>query len=347
MEKIIKLLGIDIPLIQAPMAGIQDSSLAISVSKTGALGSLPCAMLDLETLHTELKKIKENTDKPVNLNFFSHVLPEKNEKQEEKWIEILKPYFEELEIDYSLIPKGVSRIPFGQEHLELLKDFKPSIMSFHFGLPEYKLLEPLKEWGATILSSATTVEEAKWLEAHGADIIIAQGLEAGGHRGMFLTEDISTQMGTFTLLPQIVESVCVPVIAAGGIVNVKGIKAAHMLGASGVQIGTAYMLCNEVLTSHLHRESLKSVEACHTAITNIFTGRPARGIVNYIMQDLGLINKNAPAFPYASASMNALKQRAEEHGNRDFSNLWAGENVTGCKEISASELTLKLAEAYK
>ncbi len=344
MKYITRLLSIDIPIIQAPMAGVQDSSLAIAVSKTGALGSLPCAMLSLEKLYSELKKIKEHTDKPVNLNFFTHTLPEKDEMQQKKWLQILQPYFEELGINHDEAKAGPSRLPFSQEHIEILKEFKPSILSFHFGLPDKKLLEQVKQWGTKILSTATTVEEAIWLEAHGADIVIAQGAEAGGHRGMFLTEDISTQTGTFSLVPQIAEAVSLPVIAAGGIADARGIKAAMALGASGVQIGTSYLLCKEALTSPLHRKALVSENAKHTAITNIFTGRPARGIVNRAIKELGLMNPNSPSFPNASLAMGILRQAAEEESNSDFSPLWAGENTTGCREISAEELTLRWAK---
>ncbi len=343
MKNLTQLLSITIPIIQAPMAGVQDSSLAIAVSNTGALGSLPCAMLSPENLYSELKKIKSCTDKPVNLNFFSHIMPENNEEQQKEWLKILQPYFDELGVDYHTAKAGASRLPFGQEHIEILKELKPSILSFHVGLPDKKLLEQVKEWGTKILSTATTVEEACWLESHGVDAIIAQGSEAGGHRGMFLTEDISTQTGTFALVPQIREAVSLPVIAAGGIADIKGIKAAKALGASGVQIGTSYLLCKETLTSPLHRKALRSENAKHTAITNIFTGRPARGIVNRVMKELGLINPYAPSFPYASLAMGMLRQASEGKSNSDFSPLWAGENTTGCRDISAVELTLKWA----
>ena len=341
MESLLNILSIKSPLIQAPMAGIQDSELAIAVSRTGALGSLPCAMLSPEVLHSELIKIKEGTDNPVNLNFFSHVMPENSEDQQKKWIKIVQPYFEELQIDPETDKGGATRLPFSQEHIEVLREFKPSIVSFHFGLPEAKLLDQLREWGTKILSSATTVEEALWLETHGVDVIIAQGVEAGGHRGMFLTDDITTQTGTFALVPQIVEAVSVPVIAAGGIAGIREIKAAFTLGASGVQIGTSYMLCKEARTTSLHRKALVSQKAKHTALTNVFTGRPARGIVNRFMKELGYMNENAPSFPYASLVSAMFRQAAEKNSSSDFSPHWAGENTTGCKEISAKELTLQ------
>jgi len=161
------------------------------------------------------------------------------------------------------------------------------VVSFHFGLPSAELLALVKTGGSKILSSATTVDEAQWLEAHGADAIIAQGLEAGGHRGNFLSDDLTIQVGTLALVPQIVQKVRIPVIAAGGIADSKGVAAAMTLGAAGVQVGTAYLLCAEATTSAVHRAALKSEAARHTALTNLFTGRPARGIVNRIMRELG------------------------------------------------------------
>ena len=220
------------------------------------------------------------------------------------------------------------------------------MVSFHFGLPPADLLRRLRSWSPKILSSATTVDEARWLEAHGADAIIAQGVEAGGHRGNFLSDDISTQPGTFALVPQVVRAVKVPVIAAGGIADAKGVAAARALGASAVQIGTAYLLCPEATTSAVHRAALKSEAARNTALTNLFTGRPARGIVNRVMRELGPINAAAPAFPLATSAITPLRGKAEAQGRGDFSPLWSGQNATGCREIPAGELTRALAQGW-
>ena len=187
-----------------------------------------------------------------------------------------------------------------------------------------------------MLSSATTVDEARWLEAHGVDAIIAQGLEAGGHRGMFLSDDVTTQIGTFALVPQIVAAVKVPVIAAGGIADANGVAAAMALGAAGVQVGTAYLLCPEATTSAVHRAALKSAAARHTALTNVFTGRPARGIVNRIMRELGPISAAAPEFPLATAAIAPAAREGREQGRGDFSPLWSGQNASGCREIPAA-----------
>ncbi len=229
----------------------------------------------------------------------------------------------------------------------MLEEFKPAVVSFHFGLPAPELLERVRRWGAKILSSATTVDEALWLEARGVDAVIAQGLEAGGHRGNFLSEDLNTQVGTFALVPQIVRAVKIPVIAAGGIADAKGVAAAMALGAAGVQIGTAYMLCAEATTSAVHRAALKSDAARVTALTNLFTGRPARGIVNRLMREIGPMSPAAPAFPLATAAIAPLRVKAESLGSGEFSPLWAGQNASRCKEVSAALLTIELAGALE
>ncbi len=338
-----KLLGIQIPIIQAPMAGVQGSALAVAVSNAGGLGSLPCAMLGLDAMCHELAAIKAQTSKPFNVNFFCHAPPTPNAEREAAWRLTLAPYYNEHGIDADTIPAGPGRLPFTAEAADVLGEFKPAVVSFHFGLPSFELLSRVKAWGAKILSSATTVEEALWLEAHGVDAVIAQGLEAGGHRGIFLSDDLTSQVGTLALLPQIVRAVKLPVIAAGGIVDARGVAAAIALGAAGVQIGTAYLLCNEATTSAVHRAALKSDAARHTALTNLFTGRPARGIVNRIMKELGPINAAAPAFPLATAAIAPLRASAESKGSGDFSPLWSGQNASGCKEIPAAQLTRELA----
>jgi nitronate monooxygenase len=257
----------------------------------------------------------------------------------------LLPYFEEFGIDPNTLPSGPGRLPFSSQIADTLAEFRPEVVSFHFGLPSTDLLTRVRSWGSKILSSATTVDEARWLEAQGVDAIIAQGLEAGGHRGMFLTDDMNTQLGTFALVPQIVGAVNVPVIAAGGIADAKGVAAALALGAAGVQVGTAYMLCPEATTSALHRAALKSNAARVTALTNLFTGRPARGIVNRIMRQLGPISTAAPAFPLATSTIAPLRNAAESRGIDGFSPLWAGQNTAGCREVPAAILTRSLASS--
>lgn len=343
MTTVQSLLGIELPIIQAPMAGVQGSALALAVSNAGGLGSLPCAMLGPDKLREELSALRAGTDRPFNVNFFCHTPPTPDAEREATWRTALAPYYREYGVDASAVPAGPARAPFGAETADVLEPFKPAVVSFHFGLPAADLLARVRGWGSKILCSATTVDEARWLEARGVDAIIAQGVEAGGHRGIFLSEDLTTQVGTFALLPQVTAAVRVPVIAAGGIADAKGVAAALALGAAGVQIGTAYLLCPEATTSALHRAALKSEKARHTALTNVFTGRPARGIVNRIIAEVGPLSTDAPAFPLAAAALAPLRAAAESRGSGEFSPLWSGQNASGCREIPAAELTRRLA----
>jgi nitronate monooxygenase len=339
-----RLLGTELPIIQAPMAGAQGAALAVAACKAGALGSLPCAMLTVDAMRKEVASIRAGTDRPYNVNFFTHTPPAADARREAAWRAALTPYYKEYGIDPNAIPAGPGRVPFTAEAAAALEDFRPAVVSFHFGLPSKALLDRVRAWGSKILSSATTVDEALWLEAHGVDAVIAQGVEAGGHRGIFLSEDLSTQPGTFALLPQVVRAVKVPVIAAGGIADAKGVAAAMALGAAGVQVGTAYLLCPEATISAVHRAALKSEAARNTVLTNLFTGRPARGIVNRVIRELGPLSAAAPAFPLASSAIAPLRAKAESQGSGDFSPLWSGQNATGCREIPAGEITRALAE---
>jgi nitronate monooxygenase len=343
MATLQELLGIEIPIIQAPMAGVQGSTLALAVSEAGALGSLPCALLSLDAIRTELTTINAGTNKPFNVNFFCHSVPTHTAEREAAWRAALAPYYHEYGIDIATTPAGPERMPFQADVADVLEAFKPPVVSFHFGLPPAPLLARVRSWGSTILASATTVDEARWLEAHGVDAIIAQGLEAGGHRGSFLSDDLTRQVGTFALVPQLVQAVKRPIIAAGGIADAQGVAAAMALGAAGVQVGTAYLLCPEASTSDIHRAALKSEAAKHTALTNLFTGRPARAIVNRLMRELGPLSAAAPPFPFATSAITPLRAKAESHGSSDFSPLWAGQNTSGCREMPARALTQALA----
>ncbi|MGX5730091.1 NAD(P)H-dependent flavin oxidoreductase [Pseudoxanthomonas beigongshangi] len=340
------LLGTELPLLQAPMAGVQGSRLAIAVNQAGGLGALPCAMLTPDAIRAEVAAIRAHGPHPFNLNFFCHTPPSPDPAREDAWRRKLAGEHARFGLDASNIASGTGRRPFDADMLALVSELRPAVVSFHFGLPEPSLLAPLREWGCRILSSATTVDEARWLEARGVDAIIAQGLEAGGHRGLFLTDDLSTQMGTFALVPQVVAAVRCPVIASGGIADAAGVAAAMALGATGVQIGTAFLLCPEADTSPLHRKALQSPAAAHTALTNIFTGRPARGIVNHAMRTLGPMAEDVPPFPLASAAMAPLRQAAEARGSDDYSPLWAGQNVSGADPVPAAQRVWELARGF-
>ena len=326
------------------MAGSQGSALAIAVAEAGGLGSLPCAMLTADALRKELTTISERTRKPFNVNFFSHVPPEPDVAREAAWRALLAPYFLELGIDATTIPAAPSRAPFTASVADQLEEFAPPVVSFHFGLPSPALLERVRSWGSKILSSATTVEEARWLEARGVDAIIAQGVEAGGHRGIFLTDDLASQSSTIDLVREVAAAVAVPVIAAGGIAGPSEVARAMQAGAAGVQVGTGYLFCPESTTSAVHRAALKSQAAQRTELTNLFSGRPARGIVNRLMRELGPMNSLAPPFPLAGTAIAALRAAAESRGSGDFSPLWAGTNARDCREMSAAVLTQSLAE---
>jgi nitronate monooxygenase len=340
------LLGTALPIVQAPMAGVQGSALAVAVSNAGGLGSLPAALLAPDRLREEIEAITSQTSRPYNVNFFCHTLPPRDEAREAKWREALAPYYRELDVDPESIQAGPGRRPFDNDAADTLAALKPPVVSFHFGLPPKALLDRVRQWRPIIISSATTVDEARWLEAHGADVIVAQGLEAGGHRATFLSNDVTAQAGTIALVRQIVSAVNVPVIAAGGLADAEGAAAALALGAGAVQVGTAFLLCPETSTTGVHREALASPRASHTAVTNVFTGRPARAIVNRMISELGPMSPLAPAFPFATSAVMPLRAKAESRGSGDFSPLWSGQNASGCKNIPAAELTKALAGGF-
>ena len=341
------LLGVELPIIQAPMAGAQGSALALAVCAAGGLGSLPAAMLGIQALHDELAVLRAGTSRPLNVNFFCHTPPRPDAAREAAWRETLAPYYRELGIDPRADVAAALREPFSDETADVLAQFEPAIVSFHFGLPRPELLARVRRWGAKVLASATTLDEAHWLEQQGVDAIIAQGVEAGGHRGMFLSDDLNTQAGTFALLPQIVRAVRCPVIAAGGIADAAGVAAARAFGAAGVQVGTAYLLCPEATTSAVHRAALQQAGPAQTAFTRLFSGRPARGIVNRLMRELGAMSSLAPEFPLASAALAPLRAKAERSGSGDFSPLWSGQNASGCRAVPAAELTHELALGWR
>lgn len=337
------LLKIGLPIIQAPMAGSSDADLAVAVCEAGGLGSLPCAMLTVEQTRAAYQTIRQRTAHPVNLNFFCHITPTPDPNREQAWRAKLRHYYTEFGLDPDAAQHMPGRAPFDDEMCGLVEELRPPIVSFHFGLPPQRLLTRVRASGATIMSSATTVEEARWLENEGVDIVIAQGFEAGGHRAMFLSSDISTQVGTFALVPQVVDAVSVPVVASGGIADGRGIAAAFALGASAVQIGTAYLQCPEARTSAVHRAALAAAFDNDTVLTNVVTGRPARGILNRLIREQGPMSETAPAFPRAAGASVPLRQKAESQNSGDFSPLWAGQASRLSHAVPAGDLTRNLA----
>lgn len=341
-RRIPDLFGIELPIIQAPLAGATTVDMVVATAKAGGLGSLPSALLDVDELRQALNHIRTSTNAPINVNFFSHRSPPADLEAQKRWEAMLSPYYAEYGLDLGAPITGVGRAPFDGTFCEVVEEFRPEVVSFHFGLPANELVQRVKATGARIIASATTVAEAIWLEANGVDAVIAMGFEAGGHRGNFLTHDMATQVGTMALVPQVVDAVRVPVIAAGGISDGRGVAAALMLGASAVQVGTAYLFCPEARVHPVHAKALAAAGDDSTAITNLFTGRPARSVVNRLMRDLGPISDSVPSFPTAGAALAPIRARAEAASRNDFTNLWSGQAARLAPRTGAEELTREL-----
>ncbi len=342
-RRLIDLLKIELPIIQAPIAGAMDYDLTVAAAEAGALGTLPCAMLNADQTRDQMANIRARTNKPVGLAFFCHKPPALNNAREVRWRERLAPYYREFAIDPAAPVPSSNRTAFDDAMCEVVEETRPEVASFHFGLPEPRLLDRVKAAGCIVISSATTTAEARWLVEHGADAVVAQGNEAGGHRGMFLTDNLSEQVGTFALVPQVADAVKVPVIAAGGVTDARGIAAAFALGAAGVQIGSAYLWTPEAKISAPHRKAVETVRDNGTALTNLMTGRAARGIVNRVMREIGPVSDVAPDFPLAGGALAPLRAKAEAQGSGDFSPMWAGQAAGLGRAMPAGELTRTLA----
>ena len=342
-RRLLDLFGIEHPIVLAPMAGAMDTDLAIAVAEGGGLASLPVAMLDAAKMRAQVATFRAGTSRPINLNFFCHTPPVPSNEREHAWREQLKPYYAEFGIDPAAPVPSTNRTPFNADLCAAVEELKPEVVSFHFGLPAPALLERVKDAGCKIMSSATTVAEARWLEAQGCDAVIAQGYEAGGHRGMFLTDELATQAGSFALIPQIADAVRVPVIAAGGVSDARGIAAALVLGAAGAQIGTAFLFCPEAKILPPHRAALKTARDDGTVLTNVMTGRQARGFINRVMRELGPVSEIVPEFPLAGGALAPLHVKAQAQGSGEFSSMWAGQAASLGREMPARELTARLA----
>lgn len=341
---LVEQLGLEVPLIQAPMAGSQLGRLAVEVCKSGGLGSLPAAMLDADTLREELAAVASSTARPVNVNFFCHAPSAVDHDREHRWRERLRKYYAELDLDPAAVPDAPARRPFDEEGLAVVEELRPAVVSFHFGLPAEVLLDRVRATGALVLSSATAVAEARWLEARGVDAVIAQGVEAGGHRGMFLCGDVASQFPLARLLPAVLTAIDVPVVAAGGVGDAQHVARLIREGAAAVQVGTAYLRCPEATTTPVHRAALASAGEGSTQLTNLFTGRLARGVVNRLMRELGPVSDDVPGFPLAAAAIAPLRAAAEKLGSGDFSPLWSGTNPASAREESAAAVTARLTE---
>jgi nitronate monooxygenase len=342
-HRILDLFGIRLPIVQAPMANSSTAEMALAVCQAGGLGSIPCAAITPDQAKAAVALVRAGCKGPVNLNFFCHIPPAPDPARMMAWRARLAPYYVGAGIDPAEPPPIGGRAPFDEAFCAVVEEVRPEVVSFHFGLPGGALLARVKAAGAKVISSATTVAEAVWLEQRGVDAIIATGFEAGGHRGSFLTLDMAAQPGTFALVPQVVDAVKVPVIAAGGIADGRGIAAAFALGAAAVQIGTAYLFCPEAMVSPVQRALLDQATDETTQVTNLFTGRPARGVINRLMREIGPLSPEAPAFPTAGGALAPLKAKAEADGRGDFTNQWAGQAARLSPHLPTGELTEALA----
>jgi nitronate monooxygenase len=335
-RRFLDLVGSEHPIVQAPMAGAGGVELCVAAAEGGALGSLPCALLSPDQVRAQVAEVRARAKGPINLNFFCHKMPERVD--DSAWRALLRPYYEEYGVEPG--EGGPLRLPFDERMCAVVEELRPEVVSFHFGLPEPPLLARVKASGAVILSSATTVDEARWLEERGVDAVIAQGFEAGGHSGRFLGSDPAEAMGLFALLPQIADAVSVPVIAAGGIANPRGIAAAFVLGASAVQLGTAYLHTPETPISSEHRKRLRRA---NTVFTNLLTGGLARGVRGRLIDDLGPVRSEAPPYPLASEALAPIRKAAELQGEYGFGPMWAGQAAPLGEAVPAAELTRRLA----
>lgn len=331
------------PLIQSPMAGAQDEALAIAVAQAGGVGSIPCASLTPQDAYRAATQFQMATSGPLNMNFFCHKATERDPDKEDLWLRELSGYYTDLSLkpDY---PKNQHPRALDAGMVDVVCAIKPAIASFHFGLPEIDFIDAIRKAGAKIIATATTVQEALFLQDNGCDAVIAQGQEAGGHQGVFLPNETPNRLTTSDLVARIAKAVSIPVIAAGGIADQAGIKAMMAAGASGVQVGTRFLKSPEAKITGLHREILEGENDRKTVITNVFTGRPARGFVNKLVRDLGPMNPNVQTFPLAISALIPL--RGATKGAEDFVSLWAGENWNAGAPKPAREIVAELAQAF-
>lgn len=327
------------PILLAPMAGAGGVDLAIAVARAGGLAALPCGMASREQIEREVAQFRGSASAPLNLNFFCHMLEE--QVDDSAWRALLAPYYDELGVEPG--PPPPLRRPFSAEWADLVERLRPEVVSFHFGLPERDLLDRVRATGAFVIGNATSLPEGRWLVERGVDAVIAQGWEAGGHSGYFLT-DAPEQIGTFALVRLLADALPVPVVAAGGVMDGRGIAAALTLGAAAVQLGTVFLRSPESLIAESYRRALASERAEHTVMTNLISGRLARGIPNRLIADLGPIRTEVPAYPHASTALAPLRRAAGVGGRDDFTPLWAGQGAPLARAQTATEIVERLAQ---
>jgi nitronate monooxygenase len=343
MIDIAHLLGIRLPLVQAPMAGVSTAAMAAAVSRAGGLGSIAIGALQPEAADEAVSAALQAAPGPINVNVFVHPRPARDARNEAAWLDRLSPLFEALGATPPSHLEEIYRPLEAQPAmLEVLLDHRPPVVSFHFGIPSRRVILALKAYGGCLLATATSVAEARAIEAAGIDVVIAQGYEAGGHRGAFLGSD--ERLTTLTLVPRIVAAVGIPVLAAGGITCGRGVAAALMVGAAGAQLGTAFIDTEESAASAAHRRALRN--GAPTAMTAVLSGRPARGIVNRLMRELADAEHAAPAYPlayHAAKQLAAAAQRPPAEGSDDFAALWAGQGLIRHPALPAEQLVAALA----
>jgi len=341
-RRFLDLVKTEYPIVLAPMAGVMDTDLVIAVAQGGGLGSLPCAMLSAEKAREQVSIVRQRVSAPVCMNFFCHTPVEADASREAGWRRRLGAYYQEHGLDPAAPIDVANRAPFDAAMCTVVEELKPEVVSFHFGLPEPGLLKRVKATGAIVMGSATVVREAVWLEDHGADVIIAQGAEAGGHRGMFLTDRLAEQVGNLALVPQVVDAVDVPVIAAGGIADRRGVAAAFALGADAAQVGTAFLATAESAATDAHRTAIRTTSADEIVLTRAMSGRLARGARNRAVRAIEASGTIAP-FPMQNWLTGRFRTAAGEQSLGALQSLWMGQAAPLVEYDTAAEVFAELA----
>lgn len=337
-DSLCRLLGCGDPIVQAPMIGGSTVAMAAAVSNAGGLGSLGCGMMSPDEVRATWAEVRAQTDRPVNLNFFVHDEPDLDEYDPEPMSVVLRPLYRAAGLDGDVPPPASPAPSFNDDVLAAVLELRPAVVSFHFGLPEGDGVAALKRAGIRIIGCATTVAEAVALEAGGVDAIIAQGAEAGGHRGTFLGDVLGGAVGTMALVPQIADAVRVPVIAAGGIADGRGVAAAFLLGAAGVQLGTAFLCSPESAVVPAHARALAQARAEDMVVTRIFSGRPARAIRNRATAELARFEDFAAPFPAQRALLAPLAKVSLKSDTGDYHALWSGQGAPLARAEAAADI---------
>lgn len=344
---LLSLLNIQLPILQSPMVGVSTPRLAAAVSSAGGLGSIGIGASNVEQARAMIRETAALTDKPFNVNLFCHAPAIHDSARETQWLNVLAPFFAEFD---AVAPAALREIYTSfvedPDMLQMLLEEKPAVVSFHFGLPPQSAIDALKDAGIILLCSVTNLAEAQLAEHAGVHALVAQGYEAGGHRGVFDPQQ-DTEMGTFALVRVLTSACKLPVIAAGGIMDGTGIKAVMQLGASAAQLGTAFILCPESSANRAYREALKGSRAHQTKVTSVISGRPARGMVNRNFTLLATAATALPDYPLTYDANKALNAAATAHANTDFAVQWAGQGAPLARELPAAALVNLLVAEMK